>query len=647
MLSKEIIASIIPRNDLSDLTSTELENEINILLAWIKLSPTESLEEPSGRVKIAIHSVLKNESNQYHFTTLFINSINSHFNYSLIHNLIDSFEFLEIIDNLMKIKTFYDLLLKYLNLNSFCLNLFNKNLINKFKSIFENHIFHEKLYSFFNENFLQLVEMESVVVIIKFFKSIGLIDELNQVIIKIAINKIKSFITDNCQRVWSVPCVTKINNWIKVNLYPNLNLILKNLNPNLNFFDHLLKISYNELISLRINEIYDIVINYPTSEIALHELNKCLLFKLNIFSLNSFNQFNLHDNLNPEFWQRNKLVENFLSHCELYLLNSGVNTNNLIKNYIKIINSFLIIDPKGVLLDKAIRPIRRYLKVRDDIINKLVKGLLDPSPNNELIELSQELSNTENNLHKQKTMDDFNDLSWVPDPIDALPDFKKFKITDIIQSLISIFESKDIFITEFTKLFGSRLINLKNTSELKEILRAVNLLKLRFGKNEFFNLDIMIKDIITSHEFDNIKTRNEYGITLKFNSLILSQLYWQDILDDNEMDTFTIPERLNQGFLEFNETFKKDNYRRYLKLLPKYGTVKLLLEIEGTQKVFNVSPDKAAIIYLFNDHDNPIPISTVCDKLQMTQYLAKAGLSYWANEGIILEITPDNYVINE
>ena len=91
-------------------------------------------------------------------------------------------------------------------------------------------------------------------------------------------------------------------------------------------------------------------------------------------------------------------------------------------------------------------------------------------------------------------LEDLLDLNWQPDPIDALPDFKKGKVSDIIESLISIFDSKDIFIDEFTRLFGDSLIKLKDYN-VEEIELNLNLLKSRFGKQNFATLDVMIRDI--------------------------------------------------------------------------------------------------------------------------------------------------------
>lgn len=703
MISGKIVASILPAPDLGDIEGGDLENDMTILLNWIKLTPQE-LKDPTPRIKSAIRSILKDEINQLQFVKLLASSINRSFtvegigskvngndqmlnediltvsldgNMTFFMHELNSMPIDQIMVKLVSTKRFYDTLIYKLNLSQYpqCLNLYNKTLAQNFGLICDQPLFQSKLNGFINDNFLQFLNnllMESTFM---FFKSIGKINMLLQIVIKNLIRNIQGFIKRNCLMVWDQSVLLKINNYIQLIIYPNFQFMLKFLNDNdedtvennsdYNYLNYLLKISYNELISVRINEIFKIILNFPGSEILLVELNKCLSFKLNQHSLfkdiaspnngeGVVDLVNLIElNLNSEFYQRNKLVENFNNNCQLQLLNLGINTVNLIKIYIKIIKSFLIIDPKGVLLDKVIRPIRHYMKHRDDIINKLVNGLLNNDP--ELQELSIELQNTELSfksfgVYNSINSDDFN-LSWVPDPIDALPDFKKFKINDIIESLISIFDSKDLFVGEFTKIFGNKLLNLINTTtnskdinqrdiELAKIFKTINLLKLRFGKSEFFNLDIMIKDFLKS---------DSYKLP-KFNPLILSHLYWTDILpssmSNSNDDSLKLPSGLLAEFNTFNEHFKQNNFNRYLKILPNFGNIKLKIN----NQEYLVSVDKAAIMYLFNDlneQEDMLSVASIADELNLPPYIVKDALTYWCNEKVLLEVTPDNYITNE
>ncbi|EGV61895.1 hypothetical protein PSN45_000589 [Yamadazyma tenuis] len=629
MLSSELISSIIPTPNLSDINAGELENDISIIINWIKLFP-QPIAEPTLRVKSAVKSVLKDESSQFQFTKLLNNSINENFQLEGFHmdgmnicpDELQGADLATVISRVINTKRFYDNLLISLNLNlsTSCLNLYKKNINKNFKLLIGEEVFLAKIYTYFDENFLRLNSFHdfNIILMLQFFEAIEMKNELNQILINILIKKIKFYINENFKLAWSVPILHTLNNFIEHQIYSNIDFVLKSLHLSIDMND-LIKIGYNELISLRINEIYSIIIDYPKSEISLVELNRCLNFQ------NS-------DNFDPniEFYQRNKLVENFSDNVNKNLLNAGINTINLIKTYIKIIKSFLILDPKGVLLDKVIRPVRKYLKTRDDIINKLVLGLLNKEP--ELVELSRELQNTEKSFKLFKNFDELNDLNWVPDPIDALPDFKKFKINDIIQSLISIFDSKEIFIVEFTKLFGNKMIN--SEEDLSVILKMINLLKLRFGKNEFFNLDIMVKDFINS--------RSNRGMvdSTNLNCLILSHLYWSDII---ETPSFTLHPSLLLTFQAYNEMYKRENFNRFLKIIPNFGTVKLSLE----GKSYNVPLDKASVILMFHDNNEPVSVASISETLNMSEYFTNKILEFWVSEGILLKITPQLYASNE
>lgn len=613
MLPPQVISSVLPSPNLTHIVAGDLENDILIILNWINLLPLP-ISAPTPRIRSAIKSALKDSQSQVEFTRLLNNSINEIFP--------KNFDFNGSIENTMlsiiSTKQYYDDLLVQLNLNtnSTCRILYHRNINKMFKLLVMEKGILGQLHEYFDDHLL-LLNTTGLLPIFQFFNSIEMNRQVYQMIIHVTIRKIKVYIIDRFSLKWDKPVLPTLTKFIQL-IYPNINLLLTNLDLAIELND-LIRISYNELISLRINEIYKVVINYPNTHVALVELNKCLTYDV----------VNPDDNI--EFYQRNRLVENFSENVQLNLLNSGINTINLIKTYIKIIKSFLIIDHKGVLLDRVIRPIRRYLKTRDDIINKLVLGLLDKEP--ELKDLSKELQDTERSFKLVKNFDELNDLNWVPDPIDALPDFKKFKINDIIQSLISIFDSKEIFITEFTKLFGNKLIN--NQENLSSILNLINLLKLRFGKNEFFNLDIMVKDFINS------RSNKEQINDTTLRCLILSHLYWTDIL---ESANFKLHPNLEDIFHKYcNEVYKPANFNRFLRVIPNFGTIKLNVQ----SRPYEVSLDKASVIMMFEGENDGVSIPSICETLQMSEYQASKCLEFWEKENVIVKITSQLYIEND
>lgn len=122
------------------------------------------------------------------------------------------------------------------------------------------------------------------------------------------------------------------------------------------------------------------------------------------------------------------LTTSFSTVLSHRLLQPGASTTEILQVYISIIRAFAVLDPKGVLLDRVARPIRRYLRERDDTVNIVVGGLLadpeDVSNADVLLELAAETNKT-TSLTGEDDMDDgdldWDDMSWMPDPVDAGP----------------------------------------------------------------------------------------------------------------------------------------------------------------------------------------------------------------------------------
>ena len=125
---------------------------------------------------------------------------------------------------------------------------------------------------------------------------------------------------------------------------------------------------------------------------------------------------------------RSHLTNSFSNVLSQRLLQPGASTTEILQVYICIIRAFAVLDPKGVLLDRLARPIRRYLRDRDDTAKIIVGGLLaeetdDPGNADVLIELAVELNKASNiaSGDDDEGEMDWDDMNWVPDPVDAGP----------------------------------------------------------------------------------------------------------------------------------------------------------------------------------------------------------------------------------
>ncbi|OBA14128.1 uncharacterized protein OGAPODRAFT_102056 [Ogataea polymorpha] len=449
----------------------------------------------------------------------------------------------------------------------------------------------------------QLVETAQILI------QIELGDELTQLVIELFKDRIKLHVQTKCSRVWNRPVLQDLSKWTHQILVPKLGDILPSCN--LSSLDVLVK---NELVKLRVGESFDIVVDYPDSTFALEELRACMS--------------------TPE--QNAQLVNTFIHLSRKRLLHAGVNTIDIIKCYISTIRSFLIIDHRGVLLDKVCRPIRAYLRDREDTIERIVFALLDTSTDNKLIELAIELRQSDKKKHLTQEME--RDLDWTPDPVDALPDFRKGVVEDVVESLLSIFDSKDVFMSELTKVFSEQLLRITNY-DVREVYGKLQLLKSRFGNSEFGSLDVMMKDIIQSRKLDKLINSD------KVHASIISHMYWPELPEEK----FKLPDEIQTNLQNYEEEFKRKKKGRKLTIFPSLTYVDIDVEIGNQVRNFKVSADKASILYSFLDipKGSEVKLAIICMKLQMSLKLVSEGLLFWVKQGVLKDCGINTYKINE
>lgn len=164
----------------------------------------------------------------------------------------------------------------------------------------------------------------------------------------------------------------------------------------------------NKLGTLRTRELFDIIVDWDHgSQGAIEDLKRYV----------------------TNTSARMRLTTSFTNVLSHRLLQPGASTTEILQVYIAIIRAFAVLDSKGVLLDRVARPVRRYLRERDDTVSIVVGGLLaDPEDETNdpdvLVELAMEL-NKLTNLSGEEEIDDgeldWDDMSWMPDPVDAGP----------------------------------------------------------------------------------------------------------------------------------------------------------------------------------------------------------------------------------
>ncbi|KAF3005098.1 hypothetical protein E8E13_009958 [Curvularia kusanoi] len=201
------------------------------------------------------------------------------------------------------------------------------------------------------------------------------------------------------------------------------------------------------------------------------------------------------------------LTSSFSQQISRRLLHPGTTTTYILNMYISIIRAFHELEPKGVLLERVARPIRRYLKEREDtariIISSLLTDLRDEtgskfSANSELsYEIASEMAKPLTNLGQDADEElNWNDMSWQPLPQDASPDYKKSKVEDVIWFLLTLWE-RDDFIIELKNILGDHLLRCQDPEYEREI-RLLELIKMRLGDNNLQACEVMLRDVLDS-----------------------------------------------------------------------------------------------------------------------------------------------------
>ncbi|KAI2915359.1 hypothetical protein CBS147321_10010 [Aspergillus niger] len=427
------------------------------------------------------------------------------------------------------------------------------------------------------------------------------------------------------------------------------------LDVNLSDVEKWQEIGISRLGALRAGELFDIIVEWPASSGAIEDLR--------------------HFTTYPA--ARSHLTHSFIAVLNQRLLHPGASTVEILQVYISIIRAFNLLDPKGVLLDRIARPIRRYLRDRDDTVKVIVGGLLsDPadadgqtaSHTDTLVELSAELTKAhQNSLRADSGELDWDDMNWVPDPVDAAPDYRKSKTSDVIGSLISLFESKEMFVKEMQNMLGERL--LQKRADFDQEMSVLELLKVRFGDNALQACEVMLRDIFDSRRVDAV-IRNDQGLSGKrkaaplpvtpdgrrapedeedmpeLHAKILSHFFWPEI----QGLEFNVPEEISSLQQRYAQGFGSLKQSRKLTWLNGLGQVTVELDLEDRVFMDEVTTWQATVIYAFNsESDEAVTRTTdeLAGELGMSTALVRSACLFWVSKRILMETQRDTFRVLE
>jgi anaphase-promoting complex subunit 2 len=375
------------------------------------------------------------------------------------------------------------------------------------------------------------------------------------------------------------------------------------------------------------------------------------------------------------------LTSSFSQQVSRRLLHPGATTTFILNVYISIIRSFHELEPKGVLLERVARPIRRYLKEREDTARIIISSLLTDmndetgskfSSNSELsYEIAGEMAKPFANYGQDADEElNWNDMNWQPLPQDASPEYKKSKVEDVIWFLFTLWERED-FINELKNIYGDHLLRCQDPEYEKEI-RLLELIKVRLGDDKLQACEVMLRDVLDSKSINGTirttinvptvtslvtpdhrsrepqtpdglqprtpqprrATRSTQPMTPSapsatppagptLNAQILSSFFWPQLRDD----TFRVPAQIDTLQKEYESRFERIKGMRKLRWMNALGSGSITLTFDDRTEDFDhLTPWQVSVVYAFQPQPDEQP-----------QHMAKKGGG--AGQGITRTVT--------
>ncbi|XDG09135.1 hypothetical protein ABKA04_008750 [Annulohypoxylon sp. FPYF3050] len=393
------------------------------------------------------------------------------------------------------------------------------------------------------------------------------------------------------------------------------------------------EIATGRLAALRIDELFDIVINWPDSEGGIDDLRYAVT--------------------TPQ--RRLQLTDAFSATLQKRLLHAGRSTLDILRTYIAMIRTFHKLDHTRVLLDRVAYSLQMYLCTREDTVRIIVTGLLasreevnTEARNTKLVELVELLLQDSNEYRNERQDEDFDDLDWAPAPVDAGSNYRRRKSEDVIGTLIGALGSPEVFIKEFQSIIGERLLS--QQSGFKQEVGVLELLKKRFGESSLQACDVMIKDIQDSARLDGVIHRGAVNHPEKvdrdwtIHARILSRLYWPEVGEER----FHLPPSVTEMQKMYETIFEHLKPSRKIKWLNHLGQATVELELEDRTISEQVHTYEAAVIYAFSEENSSSwTFDDLWMKLEMDEDLLTAALEFWVKKHVLRRQADNTYVVIE
>ncbi|KAJ2461687.1 Anaphase-promoting complex subunit 2 [Coemansia sp. RSA 2424] len=414
---------------------------------------------------------------------------------------------------------------------------------------------------------------------------------------------------------WDAPCLDSLLACVQL-VIATLDALLCSGPPasaQVFFLGHAESRLYAKFCELRVSELFGIIIDYPDSRLAIVDLRACVVRLRNM----------------------RQVAHSLRNAIQQRLLHPGATTSDILTQYISAIRCLRLLDPSSTVLEIVARPIRAYLRSREDTVSCIVQDMVS-----EESELFEDLASGQGVIIDSGAEgivydEDYADKSWEPLPIEAKSVYltAQRRDADVLSLLVSIYETKDVFVQEFERHLAQRLLACANYNAEREI-KQVEMMKLRFGDRALEKCEVMLKDVAESKRTDQLvaEASTEKHWDMPLHALIVSRQFWSSA----PREQFVVPCAMADIRDKYAGMYESLKPARKLEWRDALGSVALQVELADRTISVLAKPAQAAVLFAFQE--TPVlALADLAQRMECTEEFALSRVRFWQTRGVVRE----------
>ncbi|KAJ2314836.1 Anaphase-promoting complex subunit 2 [Coemansia sp. RSA 2702] len=363
---------------------------------------------------------------------------------------------------------------------------------------------------------------------------------------------------------------------------------------------------YQLFSAQRVGELFSVIVDYPDSLAAIDDLRACV----------------------ERLGNMRTVAHSLRGSIERRLLHPGATTNDVLMQYISAIRCLRLLDPSSTVLEIVARPIRAYLRQRDDTVACIVRDMVSEDGESELFEDMAHGMQPAQQQREGVVYDEDCLGGWQPLPIEAKSVYRSAqrRDADVLSLLVSIYDTQDVFVHEFEAHLAERLLDSSGFDVGREA-KQVEMMKLRFGGSALERCEVMLKDMADSKRVWQSQLSDAYS------ALVVSRQFWADALPT---EPFALPPAMRATRERYAGVFESLKPARKLEWRDAQSRVDVCVELQDRTLNLSVRPSQAAVLFAFGSAPR-MALAELALALECSEEFALPRVRFWLARGVLRE----------